>query len=134
MISTSNYFNGEYIKPILITGIIFLIFHMLITWDNIDIKDDIIIPKFILNNNNLNQVPNEIIAAKTNLPETVYEPNNTQSLNNKYRIANKFDSNNFGGNFNNTKYQNDNTINDSKLSNQNIFISHKNLNKYGLKF
>ena len=35
-----NYFKGDYIKTILITCIIFIISHMLITWDDNDIKSD----------------------------------------------------------------------------------------------
>lgn len=50
----------------------------------------------------------------------------TNELNNKYKLVN---DNNI-----NKKYKLSNDSLNSKLSNQNIFISHKNKNKYGLAF
>jgi hypothetical protein len=150
-----NYFSCEYTKPILITGIIFLISHMFITWDdNISSMDNEIIdiPKYRFPNNlDNNKIQGEIIAANTNLPNTNLPNTNlpntnlpnqnasdnpsvlppTQSLNSKYRIVNKYNTlpqktlNNIANNY---SYDN------SKLSNQNIFISHKNSSKYGLKY
>ena len=68
-----NYFYGEYTKPILITGIIFLISHMLITWDNniTNTDEEIIdIPKYKFQNNfNNNQIKNDIVAATALPPE-----------------------------------------------------------------
>ena len=89
---------GELVKPILISGIIFLIIHLFLTLDNKEnnYDNDIIIPKFKLGQN-------------------------SQSLTNKYKIINNsLDVKSIG--------------NQDKLSNQHIFISQKNLNKYGLKF
>ena len=174
----SNYFGGEFTRPILITAIIFLMTHMLITWDDntVDSDNDIInLPKYkfkygidnVIKNNivETNQINHQIhtIQSIPTIPtiptmptiNTVNTNNMThiipkksnfvvaQSLNNKYRVVNKFsnninniDANNKLNNFINN-YSNDSKLsnqNDSKLSNQNIFISHKNCSKYGLKF
>lgn len=139
-ISNGNYFAGEYVKPILITGIVFLVAHMLITWDdNITNTDEEIvdIPKYKFQNNfDNNQIKNDIVAA-TALPNPTNElvPQSlqqTQSLNNKYRIVKNYDTNNNHHNFIN--FANNHSNDDSRLSNRNIFISHKNSSKYGLKF
>lgn len=139
-----NYFGGEYTKPILITGIIFLISHMLITWDdNITNTDEEIIDiqKYKFQNNfDNNQIKNDIIPP-TALPNPRNElvPQSlqqTQSLNNKYRIVKNYDNNtnNNNNNHNLINFANNYSNDDSKLSNRNIFISHKNSSKYGLKF
>ena len=171
IVKNGNYFGGEYTRPILITAIIFLMFHMLITWDdNVDEIDDSIIdlPKYkfkygidnVMNNtvktNHINHqiqtippiqpiqpIPliqpiqtintsniNQNIHHEQNNPHK-YNIVNTQSLNNKYRVFNKF-KNNINPNIDINNKSNHN--NDSKLSNQNIFIPHKNSSKYGLKF
>jgi len=175
LISNGKYFEGDYIKTILITGIIFLILHMFITWDDNNEQtklneDEIIIPKYkfqsgIENNstkNNLipintgfnnNQViqnpqsnPNQYIPeSKPVIPEPKPFVQDTQSLNNKYKVVNKFNPNpipnqnyNINQNLNHTakmeNFINNYSNGDPKLSNQNIFISHKNSSKYGLKF
>ena len=154
-ILNKNYFNGEYTKPILITCIIFLISYMFITWDDntIDTENTVIdIPKYKFSNNlDNNKIQGEIIAANTNFPNKTsllnqnnllpnqnqtQTQNQTQSLNSKYKIVNKYDigpQKNLN-NLNNLNNLENNSIGDSKLSNQNIFISHKNSSKYGLKF
>ncbi len=173
LISTGNYFGGDYIKTILITGIIFLISHMLITWDDtenqsnkVNNDDEIIIPKYkfqsgIENNqikyniptytgpNNTNQInTNQVFTNPPTIPNINLNPNPNpnlipeskqvipESLNNKYKVVNKFNLN--PNNTNPTSklenFINNYSNNDSKLSNQNIFISHRNSSKYGLKF
>lgn len=164
IVRIGNYLGGEYTRPILITCIIFLIFHMLITWDENDVDSDNetidlskykfkygidnIIKNDIIGTNQINhQIPTNIqtIPIIQTLPTNHITQNahqeqiipeksnliNVQSLNNKYRVVNKFDNN-----INNNKLNNfiNNHSNDSKLSNQNIFISHRNSSKYGLKF
>ena len=156
-VTDGNYFGGEYTKPILITGIIFLISHMLITWDDIttstdndikdieDIKEIVNIPKYKFQNNfNDNQIKNDIVAAtalpKQNiLPEPTALPNPVnqsppQSLNSKYRIVKSYDTNSNNHRHNFMNFANNHSNDDSRLSNRNIFISHKNSSKYGLKF
>ena len=126
-VSNSNYFNGDYTKTILITGIVFLIFHMLITWDdNITNTDDEII---VISKYKFDTLPNPITLPNPN--ELELQPiQPLQPLNNKYKIVKNYNINQKPNlNFSNN-YSND----DSKLSNRNIFISHKNSSKYGLKF
>lgn len=153
-----NYWNGEIVKPILISGILFLILHMILTWDD-DKKNpeqnDIILPKYKLGQNE-NQAQNEIIAANVEIPNS----NPNIQLNNKYKVVNKFDTPhpNLNANLINTNGTNEtnrlnnthhnpslaqfskmgqnlsHTDNGLKLSNQNIFVSHKNSSKYGIKF
>ena len=162
-LSEGNYLGGEYTKPILITGIIFLISHMLITWDDNTTNTDekiIDIPKYKFQNNiNNDQIKNDIVAA-TALPNPTTVPNPTipnptipnpstvpnptipnqanetfqQSLNNKYRIVKNNDINTNNNHRNFMNFANNYSNDDSRLSNRNIFISHKNSSKYGLKF
>lgn len=148
-VSEGNYFGGVYTKPILITGIIFLISHMLITWDdnttntNEEIKEIINIPKYKFQNNfDNNQIQNDIVAAtalpnQNILPEPIAlynQVNETipQSLNNKYKIVKSYNTNSNNHNFMN--FANNHSNDDLKLSNRNIFISQKNSSRYGLKF
>lgn len=143
-IINGNYFSGNYTKSILITGIFFLILHMIITWDDnvMNTEEEIIdIPKYKFQNNlNNNEIKNEIIAANTNLinqndnriPE-IKQPDQPvqqmQSLNNKYKsIKNLNNNKNIFNNFPTS------LSDDAKLSNRNIFITHKNSSRYGLKF
>jgi hypothetical protein len=152
---SGNYWSGQIVKPILISGILFLIFHMIVTWDDDKIiyqPNEIILPKYKLGQDK-NYAQNEIIAANTQIPNTNIPntniPNaNTNSniqLNNKYRVLNKFDTihNNLSNGNNNDPTleqfgkmgQNiSNSDNNNKFSNQNIFVSHKNSSKYGIKF
>lgn len=49
-----NYLSGEIVKPILISGILFLILHMLLTWDDEQIyleQKEVILPKYKLGKN-----------------------------------------------------------------------------------
>lgn len=177
------YFSGQIVKPILITGIIFLIVHMVLTWDDnvLDSDDNFNIPKYKLGSKfdiNDKNIPDAQYVKTIQIPDIMgtqvltQAPASVQAMssNPKYRIVNKFDTNpipnpipntginmgiNMGSNTGvnmipnlnhmslNQKpneiqnimrnLNNTNSI-DSKLSNQNIFISQKNLNKYGLKF
>ena len=152
-----NYWSGEIVKPILISGILFLILHMILTWDDnqfIPEGNEIILPKYKLGQGE-NLAQNEIIAANatngTNVANVtngeMLNTNQNTQLNNKYKILNKFDTphNNLSnGNIHNPTLEQfgkigqnlshtDNNIG-NKLSNQNIFVSHKNSSKYGIKF
>jgi len=159
-ISNGRYWSGDFVKPILISGILFLILHMILTWDDAEYisknlnQNDIIIPKYKLGYSNEKQI-NENISVPVNNEPINYQPEqlisfpNTQ-LKNKYKILNKFETdikNNLhhvqNSNLLNSTLgscnkigqhlsQTDNNIN--KLSNQNIFLSQKNSNKYGIKF
>lgn len=135
-VSEGNYLGGEYTKPILITCIIFLISHMLITWDDNTTNTDeeiIDIPKYKFQNNiNNDQIKNDIVAA-TALPNQANETFQ-QSLNNKYRITKNNDINTNNNHRNFMNFANNYSNDDSRLSNRNIFISQKNSSKYGLKF
>jgi hypothetical protein len=100
----SNIINGNLnsnylVKSILFTGILILIIHLFITWDEENNNDEIIIEKFKLGDQKQQQNGYSKYKIVNN------------SLDNK-SITNMAD----------------------KLSNQNIFISHKNIGKYGVKF
>jgi hypothetical protein len=153
IVYNGNYFGGEYVRSILITGIVFLIFHMTITWDDnaTDTDDEIMnIPKYKFNNNlNNDMTKNDIIAANINFPnqlnnqvaqpiEQIQPVQPNQSLTNKYKIFNRLDLNPVKIPQSNQnifkKFPTSHVDDDAKLSNRNIFISHKNSSKYGLKF
>ena len=172
---SGNYWIGEVVRPILITGIIFLIVHIILTWDD-DVQisnDNLVIPKYKLGQTQAQaqvqaqaqtqgltqaqaqaqaqgqaqglaqglaqahtQAQYEIIAANTNLQNMNSNPIN-QSINSKYRIVNKFDTNPTLGQFSKLGQMGQNLSNthtDNNLTNQNIFISQKNSGKYGIKF
>ena len=141
-----NCFCGEYIKPILITGIIFLIFHMLITWDDntTNMDEEIIdIPKYKFQNNFDNSkiknnvidviVPNNSIVHNNTIPNLTNEVA-PQSLNSKNKFVKNYNIISNNQHPNPINFTNNYSNDDSKLSNRNIFISHKNSSKYGLKF
>jgi hypothetical protein len=123
--------------------------------------NELILPKYKLGEGE-NQAKNEILAANVEVPTNMQNQNqnsnlnlNTQ-LNNKYKILNKFDiphpnynnlinsynkQNNMGnptleqfGKMGQNLSNNSDNNNGNKLSNQNIFVSHKNSSKYGIKF
>lgn len=162
LVSNGDYFNGQFVRPMLFTCIIFLILHMGLTWDdnnnnnNIS-ENELVIPKYKLGQDNkiknnevlgtntnfnnsfqpnqmelqtqpiLNSQPiqqNQQIQPTQNLQSNqanqLNQPNQPNSLTNKYRIVND------------SKFAQ--SIDNNKLSNQNIFISQKNSGKYGLKF
>ena len=149
-----NYWNNDYIKPILLTGIIVLILHLIFTWDdkkNLDNDVELNIPKYklgkdnkisenniILANNekieNKVEIINQDIVNKDNLLSNNSNINSINKFNSKYKIINKSDYptlkefNKLGNNISEIKNK------DIELSNQNIFVSFKNSNKYGIKF
>lgn len=120
-VSMGEYFEGQYIKPLLITGILFLIIHLLMTWDDNKSMEEFIIPKYRLGQNDNVELKNEIIAANTQIQNIPIQT--LQASTNKYKIINTFDIK-----------ENKNLLENIKNSNQNIFISQKNAQKYGLKF
>ncbi len=149
----SNYFGGEYIKPILITGIFFLISHMLITWDDDSnnsnnsnyFENEILdIPKYkfqsginneFMKNDGITFAPNVNKNISNNLINPIDQVNPVnptqsiqQSFSKKYSIINEFDSKQNIGISNNLG------INTNKPANTNIFISHKNPSKYIVNF
>lgn len=153
-----NYWYGEIVKPILISGILFLILHMILTWDDDaneqNYENELILPKYKLGQND-NQAQNEIIAANTDMGNNIQNPNQNPQLNYKYKIVNRFDTHHHSQNPTNSYNKQNNMSNPtlgqfskmgqnfsnhsdidniSKLSNQNIFVSHKNSSKYGIKF
>ncbi len=149
---SGNYWSGQIVKPILISGILFLIFHMILTWDDdqkISQENEIILPKYKLGQNE-NQAQNEIIAANVDIPNAnIPNSNPNTQINNKYRVLNKFDTahinlsngnthnptlEQFGKLGQNLSHSDNGNGNGNRLSNQNIFVSHKNSSKYGIKF
>lgn len=149
LVYNGNYLGGEIVKPILITGILFLIFHLIMTWDDDDSNNNYdknfigeteeSIPKFKLGNNQAT-AQNEIVGINAELPKEQLGQNAQnveipQSLSNKYVVMNKANRlgkfNKLGQSLTNSHSH---THTDNTKSNQNIFISHKNSSKYGIKF
>jgi hypothetical protein len=125
IVQEGNIYGGNIAKSIMITGAIFLILYIFLTWEDEEIEEEmIIIPKYKINNN---------IEINDN------SPNNTKA---NLKIENKY----------NTKYTKENLTNnddlmnrenlviekqdisDNKLSNSNIFVTQKNKAKFGIKF
>jgi len=124
-VSSGDFFNGQLVKPILITGILFLIIHLFMTWDEETktVDNELVIPPFKLGKD-ADLKGNKDISTEP-LIQTQNKVQNqstaAQSLNNKYKIINN-------------SLDLKSNANPDKLSNQKIFISHKKLNKYGLQF
>lgn len=172
-VSGGNYFAGEYVKPILITGIISLIFHLTLTWDDNETlsnsnsdSNEIIIPKYQLGKNqeqNQVQLPEIIQEPRINVPHIQlpqlpqlsqlpqlpqlpqFNPDNIQQnlkpnlkpnpFASKYQIANRFDT--CGKNHSQSRshsHSHSQSQSDNTKSNQNIFVSHRNSARYGIKF
>lgn len=144
-VRAGDYFSGECVRPILITGIVSLVFHLVLTWDDDDSTKSLdydsnnlllgeTIPGYRLGQEQLaNQVP-EIIQEPKIIPQTQIQNQiqnqiqpNPNSLGSKYKITNRFD---LGPNLQSRSHSNS----DITRSNANIFVSHKNLSKYGIKF
>jgi hypothetical protein len=159
-IHEDNYWNNDYIKPILLTGILILILHLIFTWDdknNLENQEvELNIPKYKLGQDNIvsqnniilentekienkidiinNDIIDKEILNKDKLLSNNSNINSINKLNSKYRIINKLDHpslkefNKLGNNISEIKNKN------IESSNQNIFVSFKNSNKYGIKF
>ena len=113
IIITTNILNGNFSKSIIITGIIFLITYLFITWEDIELNnnsdEEIIIPKYKILNKNINLLDKNI-ELKGN-------------LNTKYNTTNE-----------NLNLDLNEKINNNNELYNNIFISHKNKSKFGIKF
>ena len=165
-IYNGNYFSGQMVKPILVTGIIFLVAHMLITWDDNSIETEYPsdIPKYKLGNPddfdgriNVNPTYQPVLPGQSvpQLPYQTIQPvqpvqpvqsnqlnqfnqlNQPTQLESKYKISNRFDNYQKPSNPLENILLKNNFANQSvgnKMSEQGIFISHKNSARYGLKF
>lgn len=118
-IQEGNIYGGNISKTIIISGIIFLILYIFMTWEDDDIDDEldenmVIIPKYRIINK---------INIRDNEPKEINKENN---YNNKYNkdISNKTQQNSI----------NKLEISDDKVENSNIFIPQKNKAKFGIKF
>lgn len=159
-ISKSNYLEGEFIKPILITGIIFLIVHMFFTWDDVETEietmrpstNDVIVPQYnfmkknysingnvdvfpIVNNDSFKK---KFIQPKNDLSNIKYSNNDVfikqRPLSNQ-NLNSKYKIKNKHFIENSLNSLN-NSIDTKKINkiNKNIFVQHKNSSQYGLKF
>lgn len=148
-IKNGKYFEGQIVKPIIITGILFLIVHMLITWDDDQIEMnqkeivDIDIPKYKLDQN-INKSTNEILALKldnqtnSNPNMIIKEKSMMMEGKKKYKIINNSNNSNKSNKLNNSNNSNNDIFiksneNRTNLSNHDIFVN-KKTSKYGLKF
>jgi hypothetical protein len=112
IISNGNIYNGNVPKTIIITGIIFLLLFVFVSWDNENFDDQIpIIPKYNIVNNINNDNLKQLHIANNSIIN-----NDPKKIN--YKIINK----------NNVVSHN------SDNENFNIFIPQKNKVKYGIKF
>lgn len=147
-----NYWSGEIVKPILISGILFLILHMLLTWDDEQSyleHNEVILPKYKLGKNiELETKQNKDLGLNLELeqnfnlkhgdvngyrqiPNEIIAANiNIPSinpiknpLNHKYQIFNKFDTPN------NLKTQNNPTLEQFSKIGQNLSYTDNNNNK-----
>jgi hypothetical protein len=117
LISEGNIYGGNLPKTIIITGVIFLILYIFIIWDDEENDNTQYDEELVL-------IPKYKIVNKINIKEN--SPVKEQQIENNYKpelkIENKY----------NNKYTKENSSN--KQENSNIFISHKNKAKFGIKF
>lgn len=121
IIQEGNIYGGNIPKTIIITGVIFLILYVFLTWDdeNNENYEDIVIPKYKINN--------KVIIKEEPLNST---PKSILKISNKYNS--KYVNENSVDKV--EKFINKNEISDNPLENSNIFVSQKNRAKFGIKF
>ena len=140
----SEYFSGQIVKPTLITGIIFLLFHMMITWDDNDDRVNILGQTNYKSNNYIKnpdflpnpigpqleiKIPNRYEQVVQQVQQVEQVPQtNPIPIENKFRIVNKYSTNNLN------KIDEINSMKNYKTnsSKHSIFIPHNS--KFGLKF
>lgn len=133
VIHEGNLYGGNISKSIIITGVIFLILYVFLTWEDEEIEETVIIPRYKILNNVEIEDKARVNNSKGNLKiENKY--------NNKYNTNINDNKNNSKENsLKNSMERNDLLINqqvssDDKIQNSNIFVTQKNKAKFGIKF
>lgn len=111
-IQEGNIYGGNIPKTVIITGIIFLILYIFLTWEDGDEEKEeeiVVIPKY------------KIINIRDNEPKDLSKENN---YNNKYYKENPI----------NKQQIINKEENSDKIENSNIFVPLKNRSKFGIKF
>jgi hypothetical protein len=129
IIKEGNIYGGNIPKTIIITGVIFLILYVFLTWE--DEEEIVVIPKYNINN-------------KVNIEDNSPVPKGNLKIENKYNTKYfkeqiiKDTTNNIINKNNFTNKQelinNINKSSDNVMENSNIFVTQKNKAKFGIKF
>lgn len=129
VIQEGKIYGGNIPKTIIITGVIFLILYVFLTWE--EEEEIVVIPKYNINNkfNNEDKSPD----SKGNLKiENKYNTKYSKEQIIKDITNNRINKNNFTNKqelINNIDKSSDNVI-----ENSNIFVTQKNKSKFGIKF
>lgn len=134
VIQEGNIYGGNIPKTIIITGVIFLILYVFLTWE--DEEEIVVIPKYNINNK-VNIEDNTPISKGNLKIENKYNTkyskeqiikDTTNNITNKNNIVNKNNITNKQELINNIKSS------DNVIENSNIFVTQKNKAKFGIKF
>jgi hypothetical protein len=123
IVHDGNIYDGNIPKTIIITGIIFLILYIFLTWEDDNEEEIVLIPKYK-------------IVNKININDNIRD--NDNNYNNKYTKNNP--ENFINNNDNKQEYitRQNNSVNkleiSDKLDHSNIFVPQKNKAKFGIKF
>ena len=128
VIQEGNIYGGNIPKTIIITGVIFLILYVFLTWE--EEEEIVVIPKYNINNK-LNIEDNSPVSKGNLKIENKYNTkyskeqiikDTTYNIMNKNNLANK------------QQLLNINKSSDNVIENSNIFVAQKNKAKFGIKF
>lgn len=129
IIKEGNIYGGNIPKTIIITGVIFLILYIFLTWE--DEEENVVIPKYNINNK-LNIEDNSPVSKGNLKIENNYNTKYSKEQIIKDTTNNTINKNNFTN-----KQELINNINkssDNVIENSNIFVTQKNKAKFGIKF
>jgi len=127
VIQEGNIYGGNIPKTIIITGVIFLILYVFLTWE--EEEEIVVIPKYKINNK-VNIEDNSPVLKSNLKIENKYNTkySKEQIKDTTYNIMNK---NNLA---NKQQLLNINKSSDNVIENSNIFVTQKNKAKFGIKF
>jgi hypothetical protein len=120
LITEGNIYGGNLPKTIIITGIIFLILYIFITWQDEDNE--------LVEQDDIHFIPKYKIVNKINIKDD----NSAESQEMQQKIQNNLQPENIIKNKYNSKYKKE--ISSNKFENSNIFVPQKNKAKFGIKF
>lgn len=129
VIQDGNIYGGNISKTVIITGVIFLILYIFLTWEDDGIDKSV---NKNLDDREMGIIPKYKITNKIHINENIPDNESKQVL----KQENKYNSKYIKESLNNKQdeFIKKLEISDNKIENSNIFVPHKNKAKFGIKF